>query len=657
MKRITTAREYFDMLSPWLIVADLLDNAPRLKEKPVSPNSMVFPVQDKTPKQEPVPAKIIGQPGEPLVGLKGANPESLDPVNDPMGKLNNQRFTFEDMVNNLVSHFNGANEDQRKRGRLWYKKAHDDFAKIAAEAGISPQRAVAVGAAFSPLTDWNINLGHAKQFIKLFRHGDPNFNQNDWTIAHIHPQALQAFRDASGRDPSNSIEDIEALADMHGGLFKSGKTLDGVNDLVNNPKARQRWINNIRHHGMDKVLEDHVGQAYANRLKKDKDGNVVGYNPTLAMRDYGIKTLGNNVGKAKAIMLAREDPELFYELLKGPKVGNFSQNILDDEPMDEEGYYVHPGGDWTQHRDLGGTIDAHHMRASTMTHGAWEKKGYHGDEIDPETGEKINRGLDPTNPFTYSVFNNGLFEATKRINASIEDPRKHLTPKQVQAIIWLKHKEDNDRFKALGVNHESEVTPEVIAAYEKKQQAKALREQRKLQKQQQLVARFWRTAAPIDWNEVEDHVRGQEYPGLTLRNQLGDGPTDGYMVSLPGYEEVRPYTQEAADSASPEKQRGWTSTTPMSAETLKNFNEKIQPVLDEHPDNKQGGWGDDGDWFDDVSRHYTDIWDAAKKAYGDNEDEAQHGFYDVKNGISPSPLEFIHKGEPAFFMARRLWEG
>jgi predicted RNA-binding Zn-ribbon protein involved in translation (DUF1610 family) len=447
--------DYDEKTARRIVARALTADSTALMERPVeqkipAPEPKVFPAQSNFQ-----PKSTFHQP--PLVGARGPNAAAKDPVNDPMGKLDSQHYGYEDMVNNIVSHFNGASEEQHRRGRFWYRDARNMFSEIAKKTGISLDRAVAIGAAFSPLTDWDINLEHAKDFIQRYNSNSPDFNENDWQIAHLHPQALQAFRDTAGRNPTDSDEDIEALADMHHGLFKSGPTLDGVNNL-NDPKARDRWTSNIKHHGMEKILGDHERQVFQNKGKKDKDGNLVGYSPVSSMRDYGIPTLGGNITRAKMIARAEESPELFHALLKGPKVGNFSQNILDNSEMDDEGYFIHPNGDWTQHADLEGTIDAHHMRASTMADGQWERKGYHSSK----------NGLNPNNQFVYDVFNTGLQDATKRINSAIQDPRKHLTPKQVQAIVWIKHKEDNDRFRRVPIMHEDElVESEGLPLYQK----------------------------------------------------------------------------------------------------------------------------------------------------------------------------------------------
>lgn len=458
MPRFFRARDQADLADAWLRVA-----APPLATPPDAP-------------VVPPPAPVApGQPGEPQRSVRGPKDVSLDPVNDPMGKLNNQHYDYDTMVDNLHSHLLGATKSQHTKGRHWYKVAQKVFRTTAKDRGISPARAVAIGAAFSPLTDWGQNIEHANHFLLNYRPGDPDHNEHDWQVAHVDPQALQSFRDQTGRDPSASDDDLHHLADLHAGAFKRGKNLNATNDLAD-PAARANWMENIQHHGMDKILEDHEGQAFANRGKKDAKGNLVGYRPAHAMRDSGIPTLGSNITKAKALLRAKEDPEEFIKILGGPKIRNFSNNILNHARISRSGYYEHPNGDWTQHDDLGGTIDAHHLRAAGMRHGEWVRKGYHGGS---------EGGLNPSDAYTYDVFNRGLLDATRRYNDGIADPSKHITPKQAQAIIWIKHKEDNDRFKKFrGVNHESEITPQMVRDQKIKQEkAQAAAERKRLREQ------------------------------------------------------------------------------------------------------------------------------------------------------------------------------
>jgi hypothetical protein len=405
--RIITVREQYELFAPWRFAYDI---------------------------QSPAP-------GEPITTQRGPTGPSLDPIRDPMGNLNKRPYDYHTMVDNLVSHYNGANEGERKQGRLWYRAAHDLFHKFAKDNNISPERAVAYGAAFSPLTDWGDNVHHAQQFHFGYRptleDGSPNpdFNEHDWQTAHIAQGPLDAFRKQYGRDPTEHDDDLHALADLHQGQWNPSKTdvkkgLLGKHDIANNPEARQQWMKNIQYKGMPAILADQAKQAEAWRKDSDKKGP---YNPAYSMRASGINTLGGNIQKAKNLYHSPDDVVNMFKVLGGPKISHFTDNILDETPIDEEGYYQHPNGDWTQNKDLGGTIDSHHIRASSMAHGEWERKPY--------------AAKNPSTDHEYDVFNRGLLDATKKINDAQPDSTKHITPKQLQAIIWLKHKNDKDYFE------------------------------------------------------------------------------------------------------------------------------------------------------------------------------------------------------------------
>ena len=391
-------------------------------------------------------------PGQPLQTKRGPTQPSKDPINDPMGHLNTRPYNYNTMVNNLVSHYHGANDNEKKQGRLWYRAAHDLFHNFAKDNNITPERAVAYGSAFSPLTDWGDNVHHAQKFMLGYRPGDPNFNEHDWQHAHIAQGPLDTFRQQNGRDPSESDEDLHQLADLHSGQWNPSQAdvkngLPGKHDIANNPEARQRWIENIQHKTMPAVLEDQARQADAWNKDPSKKGP---YSPAYSMRASGINTLGGNIQKAKNLYHSPEDVAQMFKVLGGPKISHFTDNILDDTPINSEGYYEHPNGDWTQNKDLGGTIDSHHIRASSMPHGGWERKAY--------------ATKNPSTAHEYDVFNRGLLDATRHVNSQEPDPTKHITPKQLQAIVWLKHKNDKDYFERQRnpqtgqlINHESEL--------------------------------------------------------------------------------------------------------------------------------------------------------------------------------------------------------
>lgn len=476
--------------------------------------------------------------------------ESEDP-RDPMAHLKDRPYDYDTMVDNLVGHYNGANDNERKQGRFWYKAAHDLFHTFAKKNGISPERAVAMGAAFSPLTDWGDNVNHAQAFMLGYTPDDPRaiesglFNEHDWQMAHIAQEPLDAFHQKHGRLPTDSDEDLHELADLHQGKWGANQTeikkgLPGRQDIANNPEARQQWMENIQHHGMDTVLADQARQSEAWAKNKDKTGL---YDPSRAMRAAGINTLGGNIQKAKNLMHAPDDIVSMFGVLGGPKISHFTDNILDDTEIDENGYYLHPNGDWTQNKDLGGTIDSHHMRAASMAHGQWERKPY--------------AVSNPSTAHEYDVYNRGLYEATKRINAAQADPRKHITPKQLQAIVWLKHKNDKDYFERQynpltnqKIVHESELggagRPEdwqfANKSYKSRPKAAAL-DENDFASMPPLWREMFTSLQAKDWSDllaawIEHHSPEPEVP--MSRNNDPDAPQAflGHLAAFDDFDEI-----------------------------------------------------------------------------------------------------------------------
>jgi hypothetical protein len=126
-------------------------------------------------------------------------------------------------------------------------------------------------------------------------------------------------------------------------------------------------------------------------------------------------------------------------------------NIADNADIDHDGFYHLPIGpdgmpDWSK-VDTGVTVDSHHIRAARTHHDDYQSMPFDA------------KGISPSDPATYDVFHRATLEATHRINSQIQeqakangvDPR-YVTPKQVQAVIWLKHKADRLRNGDAGPN-------------------------------------------------------------------------------------------------------------------------------------------------------------------------------------------------------------
>lgn len=127
----------------------------------------------------------------------------------------------------------------------------------------------------------------------------------------------------------------------------------------------------------------------------------------------------------------------------------------------------------------------------------------------------------------------------------------------------------------------------------------------------------WRTAlqgppsdlpAPsVDWDPVMQGI--EDTGGYTIGQGADDGPSSGYMVSLPGTEERRP-------------------TETVTPHTEGDYHKRHWDQLNDDPDLYQGGWDDDGTFYTDLSRNDEDLY----RTVGDAVATDQLGIYDLNRG-------------------------
>ncbi|QZE10443.1 hypothetical protein SEA_SCOOBYDOOBYDOO_97 [Mycobacterium phage ScoobyDoobyDoo] len=216
--RIQSHREQYEALSPWLRTAlDVHPDAvapgqPGAGNQPVLPKPQAQPAPESQPwmsadwrnaedygafhsgsrppmsSDVPHPADVLGKRHEAPryrtrdVLDKNGNPvphptkegetlkekyeipswaeqarQSKDPVNDPWGMLNDSDHTFEDLVQNHMSHHMNMNPEQEFQGRVWYRAAHDSTKDVAHKTLGDHEQTVAVDSALSPVKDWDLN--------------------------------------------------------------------------------------------------------------------------------------------------------------------------------------------------------------------------------------------------------------------------------------------------------------------------------------------------------------------------------------------------------------------------------------------------------------------------------------------------------------------
>jgi hypothetical protein len=121
---------------------------------------------------------------------------SEDPVNDPWGVLNGTGRSFEDLVNNHVSHHQAQTPDQDYDGRVWYRAAHDLTKDVAQKTHGDHPRVVSTFSAFSPRKSWDENIEHGTHFAANYDGSNPDF-----TMPTLNGQVNDAKRIYHGEDP------------------------------------------------------------------------------------------------------------------------------------------------------------------------------------------------------------------------------------------------------------------------------------------------------------------------------------------------------------------------------------------------------------------------------------------------------------------------
>ena len=463
--------------------------------------------------QAELSAAFLRVAAPPLATPPETAPDLVDP-RDPKGFFQQSPVDYDTARENIVSHVKGASHDQHFKGRVWYRGGHELFRDVGHLLKGDPlhnlDRAITTASAFSPQTAWGDNIQHAIHFL-LHYDGDPA-KRHDWQSAVIHPKAMERYRAKRGDKLPTNQRDLDVLANAHRGIpgFEGLRT----------PEGRAEWQENIRTRGADKVFARHArqlkGQGYEE--VRDADGNKIPkldpetgehirnaagklqyqkqrkvYNPNTPMAHTGIPTFGgsikkakdvfNNVGGAVAELLGTRKTRAFYTNLRDEAplreartYAQAHQDVMEhnaDRPgfreehspyfheahdpklahqkmADDEGYYEMPVNpetgkrDWTLHSDQRATVDTQHSRAITMRHGAWQKTDY------DQPGALANDD-------GYDAYERNIQDATKQLNDEQLDPGKHLLPKQVQAIVWGKHKEENEFFgKELGLKRQGD---------------------------------------------------------------------------------------------------------------------------------------------------------------------------------------------------------
>lgn len=447
------------------------------------------------------------------------------------------------------------------------------------------------------------------------------------------------------------------------------------NDPEPKPELRKPW---------EDAIDAHLRQV------RDST-SPYGFLPNSAYTGAGVPTLGGNIDKAK--LLAQVSEHEFDKHLNGQKYKAFFSNLgnklkfLKADRPEDQGYYDLGGKHWTELDPelLRSTIDTQHMRAASQPHGS----------SDPAPGYAESSVVTEKQ---YEVYQQGLIDLTHRINAKLP-PHKQLLPHQVQAIIWGKFKDDmsdkkssagqtffsptmdgiipfGDRYSRRRVGfhvHPHLLEPHLLDPYQTDSEEwfEAVMDSWEQNHQHELrggpgvlarvadsllddVADVLYYSASVEkmsipenpegeWSsKLYDYIQNQPWPGHTTKDVPGDGPTRGYMVSIPEHAGT-PYPYDR-----------------LSPDQLAEFARSRRDVVNADDDTYMGGWreiDDDGDnWYDDVSENDLDPWSAARKA----DERGEKAVYDLNEDHSVPTDEMMmqtHWGgdpnQPGWIFSRR----
>jgi len=144
--------------------------------------------------------------------------------------------------------------------------------------------------------------------------------------------------------------------------------------------------------------------------------------------------------------------------------------------------------------------------------------------------------------------------------------------------------------------------------------------------------------------DVKRHIDQQGGWGLTMKEQPGDGPTSGFMVSHPGEREE--------------------SRSRLDPHSIRDYVGDKADLINSDPDNYYGGWeaprteesgkGGQPGWYHDVSKNVQDPRDTAETALKHN----QQAVYDLDHDEEVSTPDMVNRATSpgiGVFARRSKW--
>lgn len=194
MRRILTAREQVEMMSPWRLAAppstdpgmprlvppvqgpaEAPPKPPRKKRTPQPTQETLFPEPKKAPREKaPPPPK----PQPEQLGLfphpNATGPQMPIPTNADPDFSWSQTLPMDKMTEALLAKYDAADDDTKDWGHQWYDNATEYVNNLAAATHRDPKQVAAVMAAFSPQTAWDQNMASATHFLLNYDPDNPD---------------------------------------------------------------------------------------------------------------------------------------------------------------------------------------------------------------------------------------------------------------------------------------------------------------------------------------------------------------------------------------------------------------------------------------------------------------------------------------------------
>lgn len=148
------------------------------------------------------------------------------------------------MIQNIIDTYNCSNNEDRIRGKAWYKKAHDCCLDISTKYGYSLEQVIGVMAAISPRNKWKTNI--CNTFSLVMGHQN-KVNPKDIKISTFNKNKEKAWAILEGADPLTILggNKVRAFYDNILNLEQSNKiTIDthAIN-IANGTKSNKTLSN------------------------------------------------------------------------------------------------------------------------------------------------------------------------------------------------------------------------------------------------------------------------------------------------------------------------------------------------------------------------------------------------------------------------------